>query len=352
MNNLAYPMLQAIMAAVLFGASAPLSKILLGGIEPVPMAAFLYLGSGLGLLAFRLLRGKQAAAGEAGIEKRDLPWLMGAVLAGGVAAPIVLMFGLRHTPASTASLLLNFEGVATTLMAVVFFKEAMGPRVWGAMGAITAASILLSWDASGQWGFSLGAAGVLAACILWGLDNNLSRNISAKDPVEITMIKGLGAGTFSLLLALGLHSPFPGMMPMVKAMLLGTVSYGASIVLFIRAMRSLGAARTSALFSMAPFVGAVLSLFLFREMPGPAFWAETLLMVGGAVLLLGEQHGHRHVHPFMTHNHRHRHDDGHHTHQHAEGEVPASGWHAHPHTHEPVEHTHPHTPDIHHRHRH
>lgn len=351
MSNLAYPVVQAILAAALFGASAPLSKLLLGTSEPIPLAAFLYLGSGLGLLVLRAFQ-KDRAREEAKLSGSDLPWLAGAILAGGVAAPIVLMFGLRHTPAATAALLLNFESVATTLIAALIFKEAVGRRVWWAIAAITAASILLSWETSGRWGVSVGALGVLSACILWGVDNNLVRAVSAKDPLAITTLKGLGAGAFSLALALILHNPFPGFVTIAQAMLLGSVSYGASIVLFVQAMRSLGAARTSALFGTAPFVGTILSFVLFRERPNVLFAVAAPLMVTGAALLLGEEHGHQHRHSLFAHDHRHRHDDSHHTHPHAEGEVPPGGWHSHPHAHEPVEHSHPHTPDIHHRHKH
>ncbi|MDI6870898.1 MAG: EamA family transporter [Bacillota bacterium] len=347
-------MIQALLAAVLFGASAPLAKLLLGVSEPIPLAAFLYLGSGFGLALFRSLQRRisREAPAEAHLDRDDLPWLAGAILAGGVGAPLALLFGLRHTPAATASLLLNFEGVATALIAALVFKEAIGRRAFWAMGLVTLASVLLSWDAGGRWGFSPGALGVLGACLLWGLDNNFTRNISAKDPLAITAVKGLGAGTFSLVLAAVLGNPFPDLFIAVKAMALGSVSYGASIVLFILAMRSLGAARTSTLFSTAPFVGAALSFVLFRETPGALFAVAVPVMAGGAALLLGEEHGHLHRHPFLQHEHRHSHDDGHHTHEHAEGGLPPGGCHSHPHTHDGVEHSHPHAPDIHHRHRH
>ncbi len=225
-----YPMLQALLAAALFGASAPLAKLLLGEIQPIPLAALLYLGSGLGLLAWtRLYRAPDG--GEAPLAPRDIPWLLGTVLAGGVAGPIVLMFSLRNTPAATASLLLNFEAIATTLIAAIAFREAIGRRVWWAVAATTLASILLSWNANGGWGFSLGALGVLAACGLWGLDNNLTRHISAKDPLVIVIVKGLGAGTLSSVLALVVRQAFPRPAAALGAMLLGSVSYGLGIVL-------------------------------------------------------------------------------------------------------------------------
>jgi len=349
-----YPMTQALLAAVLFGASAPVAKLLLGIIEPIPLAAFLYLGSGLGLVFFRGLRdiGSQSARVEAGISKADIPWLTGAVLAGGVAAPIVLMFSLRATPAATASLLLNFEGVATTLIAALVFREAIGERIWWAIICITAGSVLLSLDLSGEWGISLGAVGVLGTCALWGIDNNFTRNISAKDPLSIVTIKGMGAGGFSLILALILQNTFPKPLVALGAMLLGSLSYGISIALFILAMRDLGAARTSVLFGTAPFVGVLLSFLLFQEFPNVPLVVSFPIMIVGAVLLLGEEHAHKHVHAVIEHDHRHGHDDGHHAHDHAKGEIPANGFHSHPHTHEAIEHTHRHTPDIHHRHDH
>lgn len=355
-NRQIYAMLQALLAAALFGASAPLAKLLLGQIEPIVLAALLYLGSGLGLLAYRSLkkmRVKNAGETEARVGRSDVPWLIGAVLAGGVAAPIVLMFGLKATPAATASLLLNFESVATTMIAIVFFKEAIGRRIWLAVAAITGASIILSWNSSGEWGISLGALGVLAACVLWGMDNNFTRNISAKDPLVITMVKGISAGSFSLILALILRNGLPSVPGVMEAMVLGFFSYGLSITLFIHAMRNLGAARTSALFGTAPYVGALLSFILFKEMPNVFFLVSLPLMIGGAVLLLGEEHEHEHIHDTIEHDHNHTHDDDHHTHRHAVGEEPILGKaHSHVHQHDQIRHHHPHTPDIHHRHKH
>ena len=350
---LTYPMIQAILAAALFGASAPLAKLMLGNIEPVPLAAFLYLGSGLGLLLFNVLFKKHTRpGGEARISKADLPWLSGAVIAGGVAAPIILMFSLRYTPAATASLLLNFEGVATTLIAALVFKEAIGRRIWLAIGAVTVASIMLSLDFKGEWGFSLSALGVLSACVLWGIDNNFTRNISAKDPLSITTIKGLGAGTFSLVLAALLGNTFPGALVIAKAMLLGCFGYGVSIVLFILAMRNLGAARASVFFGTAPFVGTVISFLLFREKSNAQFILVIPIMILGVALLLNENHAHKHNHAAIQHEHRHSHDDAHHLHQHDDGVTVTDCIHDHVHTHEPIEHDHDHTPDIHHRHGH
>jgi drug/metabolite transporter (DMT)-like permease len=348
-----YPIIQALLAAMLFGASAPLAKLLLGEIEPISLAAFLYLGSGIGVLLFKTIHrmGGPDSENEARLKRADWKWLAGCVFAGGVAAPIVLLFSLRSTPAATASLLLNFEGVATTLIAAFVFKEAISRTAVWAILCVTAASILLSLNLSGQWGISLGALGIMGACILWGIDNNLTRNISAKDPLSIVLVKGLGAGSFSLILTLVLGNSLPPLMAVLGAMLLGSISYGASIVLFIHAMRGLGAARTSALFGTAPLAGVILSFALLREIPTAMFFIALPLMIIAAILVAREQHSHRHLHEAVTHEHRHRHDDGHHTHAHP-GMVSPSLTHSHIHTHEPLEHEHPHLPDIAHRHAH
>ncbi|MDR3601321.1 MAG: EamA family transporter [Desulfosporosinus sp.] len=347
------PMLKALLAAALFGASAPLSKLLLGEIPPTLMASFLYLGSGIGLYLQSYFRSTDKHfSDEARLTRNDWSWIMGAVGVGGIAAPIVLMFALKNTPASTASLLLNFEGVATTVIAVVAFKEAVGKRIWMAVLLITTASILLSWNSSGQWGFSLGAIGVLSACVLWGIDNNFTRNVSAKDPLSIVTIKGLSAGAFSLILSVILGFPLPPFKFVLLAMVLGYFSYGLSIVLFIRAMRELGAARTSALFGTAPFVGVALSLLLFRENQGTLFFFSLPIMIIGAIFLLKENHEHLHKHEITEHEHRHNHNDSHHTHGHSDNEIPKSGYHSHVHEHEFIIHKHQHTPDIYHRHAH
>ena len=347
------PAFQALFAAVLFGASAPLAKLLLGEMEPVPLAGFLYLGSGLG--AFLMFFFQNFKNGgrlvEATLNRQDLPWLGGAILAGGVGAPILLLMGLERTPASTASLLLNFESVATTLIAISFFKEFIDRRITWALALVTTASILLSW-VGGNWGFSLSALGIISACFLWGLDNNFTRHISAKNPLIIVGVKGLGAGSFSLALALILRQQFPGLNNLLLAMALGSVSYGLSIQLFIVAMRSLGAARTSTLFGIAPLVGVVLSLILFHEMPKTLFWIALPVMLVGTWLLLTENHVHRHFHQEFVHNHRHSHPDEHHDHPFQEEFPLVNGSHTHEHRHEPLEHEHPHVPDLHHRHEH
>lgn len=343
--------IQALIAALLFGASAPLAKLLLGEVEPIPLAAFLYLGSGIGLLGIKLFQriNQQGINDEAQVEKSDFRWLLGAIVAGGVAAPITLLFSLKNTPAATASLLLNFEGVATTLIAFFAFKESISRRAWWAIALITVASVFLSINFNAEWGFSLGALGIIAACILWGVDNNFTRNISAKDPLVIVTIKGLGAGSFSLIMALFFGNNLPSWEVILGALVLGSLSYGASIVLFIHAMRGLGAARTSALFSTAPIAGIILSILIFQEFPSWLFIVALPLMVVGAFLLVNDEHEHHHIHEMVIHEHSHSHDDGHHEHEH-DGEFAKK--HSHVHTHDELTHSHHHMPDLHHRHAH
>jgi drug/metabolite transporter (DMT)-like permease len=345
------PAAAAVAAAVLFGAGVPVAKVFAGKVDPVPMAALLYLGSGGGLF---LLQGISALTGgrsrEAGIARADLPWLAGATLAGGVLAPIALMAGLRHSPAATASLLLNLEGAATAVLAAIFFREHLGGRTWAAVLLVTGAGMALSWNPGGRIMLAPAALLVVAACVLWGVDNNLSRHISGKDPVAIAAVKGLVAGSFSLVLTLLPGAPLPDIRTSLLAMALGFASYGVSIALFIYAMRGLGAARTGALFATAPFIGTALSFVMFRARPGLQFFIALPLMVVGAALLLGEHHAHRHVHASLEHEHRHGHDDEHHDHTHRPEEEAIE--HSHRHVHEPVEHDHPHTPDEHHRHGH
>ena len=294
---------------------------------------------------------KSAENTEAKLAKEDIKWLAGATLAGGVIAPIILLYSLDTTPAATASLLLNFESVATTLIATILFKETMSRRAWWAILIITSASVLLSINLNTSWGFSLGAVGIVAACLFWGIDNNLTRNISAKDPIMIVTVKGFVAGIFSLILALLLGQTIPGWKIILKALALGSLSYGASITLFIIALRGLGAARTSALFSTSPLSCLALSLILFKELPGFLFFAAIPLMILGTYLLVNEKHAHKHAHEFLSHDHSHKHNDEHHEHDHENGLSIISS-HTHPHDHLPNELSHHHMPDIHHRHEH
>ena len=345
-SNLPF-ILQALLAAIFFGASAPIAKFLLGdNIAPIYLAAFLYLGSGTGTFLVRLTQRVRAKDAEADIKLPDVKWLAGAIISGGILAPIILMISLQYTPASTASLLLNFEGVGTTLIALLFFKEAISRRAWTAIIVITLASIFLSANLKSGFGFSLGALGIILACLLWGVDNNFTRNISGKDPLVIVAWKGLVAGTFSFFLALFLGNTLPSGTTILYTLLLGFISYGLSTMLFIRSMRGLGAARTSALYGTAPLAGVLLSIVIFGEIPSFLFIIATILMVGGALLLVNEHHSHTHVHTALIHEHSHSHKDP--SHEHAD----ADEVHSHEHEHPAEEHEHDHMPDIHHRHGH
>jgi drug/metabolite transporter (DMT)-like permease len=340
--------IQALLAALFFGASAPLSKLLLGEVPPVLMAAFLYLGSGTGISLVKLSQRMTSSQKEAGIRRSDSGWLAGAIITGGILAPIILMISLQATPASTASLLLNFEGVATTLIALFFFRESISRRAIAAILAITLASIFLttisqSANSLGNFGFSLGALGILLACTLWGLDNNFTRNISPKDPLTIVAWKGLVAGTFSLFLGLLLGQQLPALRSILGILLLGFISYGLSTMLFIYSMRGLGASRTSALYGTAPLAGVILSIIIFQDPITWSFMVAAILMVAGAFLLSSEEHAHFHIHQPIVHDHRHIHDEFH-------DHDTAGVTHSHDHEHPRTEHEHGHMPDIHHRH--
>lgn len=341
----------ALAAAALFGASTPGAKLLLVGISPVLMAGLLYLGSGVGLGLWWLLQ--ITASGhrsDARLAWHDLPWLMAVVLAGGMVGPALLMWGLARTPASTSSLLLNLEGVLTAALAWFVFRENFDRRIALGMLAIVAGGVLLSWGGTPEPGVPWGMLAVAGACGAWALDNNLTRRISAADPVQIAAIKGLVAGTTNVALALGTGTAYPHSGAVVLASGLGLVGYGLSLVLFILGLRHLGSARTGAYFSCAPFVGAALALPLLGERPTISFVVAAALMGLGLWLHLTEKHGHMHAHAPIEHNHWHEHDE-HHQHEHAPG-VAAASPHSHPHEHKPLEHAHPHYPDIHHQHDH
>jgi len=336
--------LQALFAALFFGASAPIAKLLLGDVPPILMAAFLYLGSGTGIALVKFAQSVSAKQTEAGIKAPDVKWLVGAIISGGILAPIILMISLKNTPASTASLLLNFEGVGTTLIALFFFRESISRRAFGAILAITIASVFLSTDFKSGFGLSLGAVGVITACVLWGVDNNFTRNISAKDPLTIVAWKGLVSGTFSLLLGLGLGQQLPVLTSILSILLLGFLSYGLSTMLFIYSMRGLGAARTSALYGTAPLAGVLLSIVIFKDPLTLLFGIAAIMTIAGALLLANEEHAHFHIHMPVVHEHRHTHDDEFHAHG-KDDEI-----HSHEHEHPQTEHEHGHMPDIHHRH--
>ncbi len=338
----------AILAAALFGASTPCAKLLLGKMPPVLLAGILYLGSGVGLGVVRIIRHRQNT--EAPVSRQDLPWLTGAVFFGGILGPVLLMLGLNTTPASTASLLLNLEGVFTALLAWYAFKENFDRRIAAGMGLIVGGGALLSWQGAAGLTLPLGSLAVAGACLCWGIDNNLTQKVSAGDPFQVAAIKGVVAGTVNLVIALSLGARMPGAQDLAGPLLVGFLGYGCSLVMFVLALRHLGAARTGAYFSLAPFVGAGVSLVLLREPVGPLFLGAAALMGFGVWLHLTEKHEHLHTHEAMEHSHRHVHDE-HHQHPH-DAAVDPNEPHTHWHRHEPLTHRHPHYPDIHHRHAH
>ena len=343
--------LVSLLSAALFGASTPLAKALVGGIAPQMLAGVLYLGSGAGLaIWYGARRALAGAAPEDRLRRRDLPWLVGAILAGGVIGPGLLMLGLVATPASTASLLLNLEGVLTALLAWFVFKENFDARIALGMAAIVVAGALLSWSQASEGGVAWGAIAIVCACLAWAIDNNLTRKIAASDALQIACVKGLAAGTVNVAVALAAGNRLPDATGLLGAALVGFFGYGLSLVLFVVALRNLGTARTGAYFSVAPFFGAALSLLLFADAPGPLFWIAAVLMAVGVGLHLSERHLHRHIHEAAHHAHGHVHDE-HHVHAH-EFEWDGGEPHTHAHSHDRLAHAHAHYPDIHHRHTH
>jgi drug/metabolite transporter (DMT)-like permease len=344
----------ALTAAVLFGGSAPFAKLLLERTAPQLLAGLLYLGSGVGLGALWIWRRHSAkVTRETALTRRDIPWLAGAILFGGALGPLLLMIGLTRTPASGASLLLNLEGVFTALLAWFVFRENFDRGIALGMLAIVAGGIALSWEGRLSWGGMIGPLAVAGACLCWAIDNNLTQKVSAGDPVQIAMLKGLAAGSVNTAIALLLGASWPGAPRLTGALVLGFLSYGVSLVLFVLALRNLGTARAGAYFSTAPFVGAALSLAIFRERPTSLFVVAATLMALGVWLHLTERHVHAHQHELMQHDHGHVHDE-HHQHTHAPGDPPVTDPrpHSHRHRHEPMMHEHTHYPDIHHRHEH
>lgn len=341
----------AIASAVLFGASTPFAKLLLGdGISPWLLAGLLYLGSGIGLSLVHFgRRFLGIAAAEAPLRRNDLPWLGLVVLSGGVIGPLLLMIGLATTAASTTALLLNLEGLATMAIAWLVFRENADRRLLIGAGAILAGALLLSWQ-GGPNGFGFGTLAIAGACLAWGIDNNLTRKLSAADPVQIALIKGWVAGVVNLTLALILGARLPAMSGLAGAAIVGFFGYGVSLVLFVLGLRYLGTARTGAYFSTAPFLGAVLAVLIFGDPMTARLLAAGVLMAVGLYFHLTEAHAHEHRHKTLDHEHRHVHDE-HHQHQHGLEDPPGEP-HTHWHRHAPLRHKHPHYPDLHHRHDH
>lgn len=338
----------ALGAALLFGAGTPLAKALLASVSPWMLAGLLYLGSGVGLALLRAAR----RAPRVQLPRGQWRWLAGAVLAGGVVAPVLLMFGLARMPASGASLLLNAEAVFTALLAWFAFRENFDRRIALGMLAIVAGALVLGWPGEARFGEAWPALAVLGACLAWAIDNNLTRKVALNDAAWIASVKGLAAGAVNLASAFALGSRLPAVPALAGAMALGFVAYGISLALFVVGLRHLGTARTGAYFSVAPFFGATVAVALLGEAVDTRLLLAAGLMAVGVWLHLSERHLHRHTHEALAHEHEHAHDDddAHHRHAHPPG---AAGLrHTHWHRHEPLAHAHAHYPDEHHRHVH
>ncbi len=341
----------ALLAAALFGASTPLAKRLVGDVHPLLLAGLLYLGSGFGLcvvLAMRKLfaRGRLDIAWPAGT---NWGWLAGGFVCGGVLAPVLLMYGLTTSGAAAASLLLNLEAVLTAAIAWIVFRENFDRRIAAGMAFIVTGGVALSWAPDGGR-FAVGSLFIVAACLFWAIDNNLTRKVAASDAVVVAGLKGLFGGGVSAAFAFGAGQPLPAASTLIAAASVGFLGYGVSLVLFVLALRHLGTARTGALFSVAPFFGALLAIVVWQDAVTLQLAAAGALMAVGVWLHVSEHHEHEHRHDATSHEHPHRHDE-HHGHDHPfawDGSEP----HTHPHVHDPVVHRHPHFPDIHHRHPH
>ena len=332
----------ALGAALLFGAGTPLAKWLLDAVSPWLLAGLLYLGSGIGLTLYR----RVIHAPVVRLPRNEVPWFAGAILTGGIVGPVLLLIGLADMPASGASLLLNAEGVFTALLAWFAFKENFDRRIALGMGAIAAGAVVLSWPGDVRFAGLWPTLAILGACFAWGIDNNLTRKVSLTDATWIASVKGLVSGAVNLILAFSLGASIPALPNLAGAIVVGFLAYGVSLALFVVGLRHLGAARTGAYFSVAPFFGAVLALLMGEPVTSPLLLAGALMALGTWLHLI-EDHEHEHAHEAARHDHEHTHDE-HHQHEH---DVPvAKGTkHHHAHWHQALIHKHPHFPDSHHR---
>jgi drug/metabolite transporter (DMT)-like permease len=343
----------ALLSAALFGFSTPAAKMLLGVVHPAILAGLLYSGAGIGVAFLRRLWRPilgQEERREAVLARPDIPWLAGAIVAGGLVGPLLLMVGLAHTDAATASLLLTLEGVATALLAWFVFRENFDLRIAVGMACLIGGAAMLAWSGAPTPASLLGPTAIIGACLAWGLDNNLTRRVSLADPLQIVEWKGLVAGPVNLLLGLWVGGTIPAVSPVLIAAIVGFLGYGVSLALFVRALRDLGAARTGAYFSTAPFIGAIAAVVLLQEPLTLRLLAAALLMGAGVWLHITESHEHEHQHDELEHVHAHVHDE-HHQHEHGPDDPPGEP-HVHTHCHTRLTHSHPHVPDMHHTHRH
>lgn len=338
----------ALVAAALFGVSTPLSKLLLGQVDPWLLAGILYLGAGIGLSIYQLA---SVATGrkrqEAPLRGSDVPWILAVIFFGGMAGPVLLMLGLAQTDAASTSLLLNLEGIATMAIAWLVFRENVDRRLLIGALAIVAGALLLSWK-GGAVTLDRGGILIALACLSWGIDNNLTRKLSSSDPVQLVIIKGLTAGAANVGIALWNGATLPSWALVLSGGVVGLLGIGISLVFFMLGLRHLGTARTGAYFSLAPFIGALLAILLLGDTINVNLVAAACLMAIGLWLHLSERHEHEHSHEELEHEHAHAHDE-HHNHAH---DGPVSEPHNHSHRHAPHRHKHPHYPDLHHRHTH
>ncbi len=339
-----------LLAAALFGISAPVAKRLLTDISPVVLAGLLYLGAAAGLWTYSLLRPSKI---EAPLQWSDRLPVLGVVLLGGVAGPILMLFGLQRVTGLTGSLLLNLEAPFTVVVAALVFREHVGRYAIAAVILIVGGAAVLRVEPGQFAADPIGIALLGAACLAWALDNNLTQRLSLRDPLAIVRVKTLAAGTINLLLGLLVaREKLPALTWCAAAMTLGVCSYGVSVVLDAYALRLVGAAREAAYFASAPFMGALASIAIFRTSISGYAIAAMAVMATGVALLLREKHGHEHDHNSMSHEHMHTHDE-HHQHSHTDEVAAVPGQpHSHDHEHEPLRHDHRHAPDVHHRHKH
>jgi len=344
--------LYALLSAALFGISTPAAKGLVGTVDPVVLAGLLYCGAGIGVTILRRLNHAVLAptAIEQSLRRQDIPWLAGAIVAGGIAGPVLLMTGLARTDAAAASLLLTLEGAATALMAWFIFHESFDRRIALGMACLVTGAAALAWSGVPTLASVIGPIAIVGACIMWGLDNNLTRKVSLADPLQIVQFKGLIAGPINVVLGLWAGASLPGALDALLAGVVGFLGYGVSLALFVVALRHLGAARTGAYFSTAPFLGAMVAVIALGEPITVQLVVAGSLMGLGVWLHLTERHEHEHVHLPAIHSHSHIHDE-HHQHSHDPADPPGEP-HSHAHRHTRLQHAHPHTPDMHHDHRH
>jgi drug/metabolite transporter (DMT)-like permease len=333
--------LRCVVAAVLFGVSAPAASELAGRVDAFALGGLLYVGAALAVLPLSLVRPPSYRA-----LRRGGGQLAVAVIVGGAIGPVLFAAGLARTPAATASLLLNLELVATVLLAAVVFHEHVGSRVASGTALVVTGGAVLAWSSTPE--LRLGALLVVAACVCWGVDNCVTAGLDELAPHHITMAKGLVAGTVNLGIGL-LVATVPSIGSIVAALVIGAFGYGLSITLWVAGARDLGAARAQLIFATAPFVGAVIAWMVLGESVTSAQAVAVVLAATGVAAVLNSAHLHEHHHHAVDHDHEHGHDDGHHDHVHLDV---LAGRHQHPHHHGELVHSHPHVPDLHHRHQH